>query len=438
MKGLADEPNHILELLGGGTTLEDVIDGHVQEQALVEKSVFVVADLGVLLRQHVMWQQTASQLTAYYPVKSNCSPAVIQVLASLGLGFVCANKGEISLVLDHGVPPENIIFSGVCKQLSHIKYAAKNGVDLLVCDNETELCKIARSHPSAKLLVQVTTWAQAAETSMAFGCSLKSCRRLLEAARALGVQVVGATFHIPASCKDLQAYSHALSDARCVFDMGVELGYSMSILDIGGGFSGSDYQLKQVMSAVQPLLEAYFPSMSGVQVIAEPGSYFVSSAFTLAVNVIGKKVFGRDWSGLVQGDLTPDDEPEFLYYLNDGVYGSFSSKLLGSTIPAPAVHKRASPGVEPVFSSSLQGPSLDILDHVVEHCLLPELLPGDWLVFHNMGAAGLDSPSTFTDASAPRPPVYYVVSTADWYEMQEAGVDLGDIMKTFSLVQYGA
>ena len=41
-------------------------------------------------------------------------------------------------------------------------------------------------------------------------------------------------------------------------------------------------------------------------------------------------------------ELTPDDEPEFLYYLNDGVYGSFSSKLLGSTIPAPAVHKVSS------------------------------------------------------------------------------------------------
>jgi len=72
------------------------------------------------------------------------------------------------------------------------------------------------------LLLQLTTEAHAAETSVAFGCSLKSCRGLLELARELGVDVVGVTFHIPASCADLQqAYSHALSDARCVFDMGV-------------------------------------------------------------------------------------------------------------------------------------------------------------------------------------------------------------------------
>lgn len=33
------------------------------------------------------------------------------------------------------------------------------------------------------------------------------------------------------------------------------------------------------------------------------------------------------------------DEPEFLYYMNDGVYGSFAYKLLEESIPAPTVHK---------------------------------------------------------------------------------------------------
>lgn len=57
---------------------------------------------------------------------------------------------EMSLVLEHGVPPENIILSGVCKQLAHIKYTAKNNIQHLVCENEAELSKISRLHPSAK------------------------------------------------------------------------------------------------------------------------------------------------------------------------------------------------------------------------------------------------------------------------------------------------
>lgn len=57
---------------------------------------------------------------------------------------------ELELVQGYGVPSEDIIYSGVCKQLSQIKYAAKNGIDFLVCDNEAELRKIARCHPRAK------------------------------------------------------------------------------------------------------------------------------------------------------------------------------------------------------------------------------------------------------------------------------------------------
>lgn len=38
MKGLADKPSYIIELLEGGVTLEDVIDGHIYEQALVSSA----------------------------------------------------------------------------------------------------------------------------------------------------------------------------------------------------------------------------------------------------------------------------------------------------------------------------------------------------------------------------------------------------------------
>lgn len=37
-------------------------------------------------------------------------------------------------------------------------------------------------------------------------------------------------------------------------------------------------------------LDEFFPLDSGVQIIAEPGRYYVESVFTLAVNVIAKRV----------------------------------------------------------------------------------------------------------------------------------------------------
>ncbi|GAA6092261.1 antizyme inhibitor 1b isoform X1 [Tachysurus ichikawai] len=434
MKGFTDELNYIVELLEGATTLEDVIDNHIFEQALAEKNAFVVADLGALLQQHVLWQSTLPLVRPFYPVKCNSSPAVIEILAALGVGFVCANKAEVSMVLNHDVSPENIILSGVCKQQSHIKHAAKNGVNYLVCDNEAELGKISRAHPNAKLLLQLCTEAQTEEASMVFGCSLKSCRHLLEAAKELSVDVVGVVFQVPASCKDPQVYAHALSDARCVFDMGEELGFNMEILDIGSGFSGSEYQLKQTHAAIRPLLEAYFPVMSGVRVVAEPGIFYVSSSFTLVVNVLGKKLVAKDLHGESK-ELTPSAEPEFLYYLSDGVFGSFVGKLLGNIIPSPVVHKMSLSADEPVFSSSLWGPSCDALDQVVEHCLLPELSVGDWLIFKNMGASGHEETAVISDSE--KPPMYYTISESSWFEIQEAGISLDNTMKNFSLVPYG-
>lgn len=117
-----------------------------------------------------------------------------------------------------------------------------------------------------------------------------------------------------------------------------------------------------------------------------------------------------------------------------------------------------------MYPSSLWGPSLDQLDHVVERCLLPELSLGDWLLFSNMGACGLD------ELRSLQLPVYYAVSTSDWcvpsrttlptqaegfvghnstqslvssglvcrFDMQEAGVALDSAVKNFSTVACSA
>lgn len=56
--------------------------------------------------------------------------------------------------------------------------------------------------------------------------------------------------------------------------------------------------------------------VKGVRIIGEPGRYYVASAFTLCANVIAKRVIPAD---------NPDlEDPAYMYYINDGVYGSFN------------------------------------------------------------------------------------------------------------------
>ncbi|XP_026139131.1 antizyme inhibitor 1a isoform X1 [Carassius auratus] len=429
MKGTPDDPYFSVELLEGNAALRDVIDKHIHDQTLALKSAFLVADLGVIVRQQVRWRTKMDQIRPFYTIRSNSSPVVVEILAALGTGFVCSNKHELDLVKDFGVPSQDIILGGTCKQLSHIKYAAKHNIPLLVCDNEVELRKIARCHPKAKVLLLLTSerCCDREETALPFGSTLKDCRHLLERARELSLHVTGVKFNIPSCCQDAQAFSRAVSDARCVFDMAEELGFEMSVLDVGGGFDGSEAQLDEVNQMLKPMLDMYFPLSTGLTIIAEPGAYYVSSAFTLAVNIIAKKTVARDFSGQPHNALSANDEPEFLYYMNDGVYGSFSSKLLcEDSIPMPLAHKEVS-AEEPLFSSSLWGPSDDDLDQVLERCLLPELSVGDWLLFSNAGA-------TFSNGEEHNPPVFYSITESDWQELHNCGITLDVRMKNFSLV----
>lgn len=50
----------------------------------------------------------------------------------------------------------------------------------------------------------------------------------------------------------------------------------------------------QVNRALKPMLDVYFPQSTGVSVIAEPGAYYVSAAFSLAVSIISKKMAAQD------------------------------------------------------------------------------------------------------------------------------------------------
>lgn len=63
-------------------------------------------------------------------------------------------------------------------------------------------------------------------------------------------------------------------------------------------------------------MDEYFPDPELVRVIAEPGRYYVASAFVLATNIHSKREIP---SG--------EEVAHIMYYINDGVYGSFNSLL---------------------------------------------------------------------------------------------------------------
>ena len=89
----------------------------------------------------------------------------------------------------------------------------------------------------------------------------------------LRVSTQGLVLRSPAS--PLQA----IAAAAHVFQAGRAHGYSMRVLDIGGGFAGcmpmtdGSVDLGRVPEAVNKALDVHFPAGSGVRIIAEPGRW---------------------------------------------------------------------------------------------------------------------------------------------------------------------
>lgn len=415
MSGLNCEEDFAFSFLEEGFTAKDVLESRINEVSQSDdKDAFYVADLGDIVKKHMRWNRVLPRVTPFYAVKCNDSKAVLQTLASLGTGFDCASKTEIQLVQSIGVPPEKIIYANPCKQVSQIKYAAAHGVQLMTFDSEVELTKVAAHHSNAQLVLRIATDDSKAvcRLSIKFGATLKTSRVLLQRAKDLNLDVIGVSFHVGSGCTDPQTYVEALSDARCVFDMGAELGFNMNFLDIGGGFPGSDdvrLKFEEITVVINSALEKYFPSDSGIKIIAEPGRYYVASAFTLAVNIIAKKIVSCEQTG--SDDEEESSEKTLMFYVNDGVYGSFNCILYDHAHVKPVLPRKPKPD-ETFYSTSIWGPTCDGLDRIVERCDLPDLHVGDWLFFENMGAYTVAASSTFNGFQ--RPNIYYVMSRPAW------------------------
>lgn len=89
-----------------------------------------------------------------------------------------------------------------------------------------------------------------------------------------------------------KAFVDAIQNARTIMDYGNKLGFEMNLLDIGGGFpgnSGTEDYFAEIATAINAVLEEHFPADGNIRIIAEPGRYYVASAYSLATNVIATR-----------------------------------------------------------------------------------------------------------------------------------------------------
>jgi len=185
------------------------------------------------------------------------------------------------------------------------------------------------------------------------------------------------------------------------------------------GWPGTDTGpliLEDINEAICRQINELFPPE--VRVISEPGRFFCTSCYTLAVTVTSRRErYGApklaenhtsidlasshdETIGTPNSEKPPEEAEmgkEVLYYLSDGVYGSFNNIVFDHARPSPATFKNS----DVTRKSCLFGPTCDSIDVICKDIDLPELEIGDWLYFLNMGAYTVASASSFNGFKPP-------------------------------------
>jgi len=378
-----------------------IADKLIEEDAIDKEEAFYFIDLGCVVKQYRQWVKFLPRVQPYYALKCNPNVAITRTLASLGVNFDCASKAEIQQVLGSGVAPNRIIYANPTKMKSHISYAKSSGVKHMTFDNADELTKIADVYPEASLVLRIITddSNSVCRFSTKFGAPMHQVTGLLKLVKELNLNLVGVSFHVGSGCMSVHSFEAAIRSAHTVFGMAALMGMKLSLLDIGGGWPGSDYDcavtFQEIANHIRPILDDLFPA--DVSVIAEPGRYFVAESHTLAVNVFAKRMIPE----------TVDEEKRFLYYVNDGVYQSFNCIFFDHVHPTPLVHDLRSR--LDMYKCTIFGPTCDSMDCIAKDIYMPELEVGEWLYFKNMGAYTTAAASPFNGFKS-HPNTFYVQS----------------------------
>ncbi|KAI9642531.1 hypothetical protein NHQ30_009336 [Ciborinia camelliae] len=407
---------------------------HIEQfpQKLGFNDSFFVADIEEIRRQHNLWVSHLPYIRPFYAVKCNTDTVLLQMLIQLGIGFDCASVEEMHTVLSLGAHPSSIIFANPCKAADALAFAYKIGIRMTTFDNLDELDTIKKYMPDGQLLLRIYANDSSALISLGdkYGAPLDSVHELLVRARELGMDVVGTSFHIGSGASDPDAFRKAVTHSKLAWDIAQSLGFSLRIVDIGGGFQSTGTAFGPMAAAVsRAISEASFPEKTAF--IAEPGRFYARSIFTLVCRIISRRVSTE----------TGSSKPLEMLYQNDGIYGNFMNGLTEKEEYTPTLIRSRINGnltrKTGDHAYKIWGPTCDSTDCVSRRATFPcEVKIGDFLVYRNMGGKGsnkhallygmLTSSAAYTSATATcfngfssQKATIYICSSSDNYAQVE-------------------
>jgi ornithine decarboxylase len=347
-----------------------------------------IIDHDIIRRNYRVFKKNLPRVQCYYAVKANSNQEIIKTLFNEGASFDVASYNEFMQIykyIRHFEPKDKdfyiwdkIIFSNTIKDRQTLR-KIKRYRPLVTYDSKDELKKIRENCNTAGLVLRlkVPDSGSQVEMSSKFGAEPADAYKLIKKAFDAGLTVEGLSFHVGSQCTIIDNYASALEITSQIFDDCRKEGYNLKIIDIGGGFpvpyNVNVPQFEKLAEVINSECERLFPK--DIEIIAEPGRFIVATAAVLVSEIVGKST--RDG--------------KVFYYINDGVYHTFSGVVYDHWVPNFQAFKKGKKEV-----CTVAGPTCDSFDKVSISEQLPGRLQiGDYLYTENIGAYSIASSTRF-------------------------------------------
>jgi ornithine decarboxylase len=350
----------------------------LKELARKNGTPLFIVDHDVLRANYAEFKRWLPRVQAYYAVKANPAPEIVRTFFEAGASFDVASIGEFRLVHENvrNLPPkarqdyiwDKIIYANPIKDNATLEELDQYK-PLVTYDNREEIRKIRKHAPHAGLAlrIRVPNTGSMVELSSKFGAAPGEASDLIATAFDAGLIVEGLCFHVGSQCTNFDNFVQALNMSAQVLEESAGRGYKLKLLDIGGGFpapyDGSVKRFRELARVLNAEFRHLFPKE--LEILAEPGRFMVATAATLVAEVIGKA----------------ERDDKRCYYLNDGIYHTFSGVLFDHCQYRVKAFKKGPTQLCAVF-----GPTCDALDTISQSEPLPELNLGDLVYSENIGA----------------------------------------------------
>ncbi|HEV7258627.1 MAG TPA: diaminopimelate decarboxylase [Bosea sp. (in: a-proteobacteria)] len=335
------------------------------------------------------------QAHVFYAMKANGNLGVLKTLAALGAGADTVSEGEVRKALAAGFPPEKIVFSGVGKSESELRFAVEAGIYQVNIETEGELDLLSRVAASlgkrqeavfrvnpdigAGGHAKITT----GSSENKFGVSFEEVGRLYtRAANMPGVRMMGLAVHIGSQIRTTDAFEAAYAKMAALVGSLRGEGHRVDRLDLGGGL-GIPYDVPKDFDHGPGLIEAYAEMVGrvtkglDVELGFEPGRLIVGNAGILMTRVL---------------HLNPRPTKQFLVVdaaMNDlvrpAMYEAYH-EIWPVAEPQPGAAEVAYDVVGPICESG---------DTFTTGRVLPALKPDDLIAFMTAGAYGASMSSSY-------------------------------------------